>query len=112
MPGHLVLIDQYIDRTTKRPSTFYDASVADVRGVMHLPQGDPFSGVLRQLLLETCQEIGYAGRVHETGTMVSIEGPRSVLLAKYCLLICSVPPDFRRVLNLTCSELGAPISLT
>jgi len=76
VPGHLVMIDQYIDRTTKRPSTFYDASVADVRGVMHLPQGDPFSGTLRQLLLETCQELGYGDRVHSKGTMVSIEGPR------------------------------------
>lgn len=76
VPGHLVMIDQYIDRTTKRPSTFYDASVADVRGVMHLPQGDPFSGTLRQLLLETCQELGYGDRVHSKGTMISIEGPR------------------------------------
>lgn len=82
-PGHLVMIDQYIDRTTKRASTFYDGTMWEhLPGVLHLPQGDPFSTFLRDLLLSTCQELGYGDGhetckgVHSSGTMVSIEGPR------------------------------------
>eukprot|EP00658_Telonema_sp_P-2_P003543 TRINITY_DN11317_c0_g1_i16.p1 TRINITY_DN11317_c0_g1~~TRINITY_DN11317_c0_g1_i16.p1 ORF type:complete len:302 (-),score=73.09 TRINITY_DN11317_c0_g1_i16:395-1300(-) len=82
-PGHLVMIDQYIDRTTKRASTFYDGTNWEqLPGVLHLPQAEPFSKFMRNLLLETCQELGYGPDhavckgVHDKGTMVSIEGPR------------------------------------
>jgi 5'-methylthioadenosine phosphorylase len=37
-PGELVLLDQYIDRTTKRQQTFYDGADGHPPGVCHIPQ--------------------------------------------------------------------------
>ena len=68
-PGHLVILDQFIDRTTKRASTFYDKD-----RVCHIPMGDPFCPQLRALLVEGAQTLGLAH--HPRGTMVTIEGPR------------------------------------
>jgi len=76
-PGHLVLLDQYIDRTTKRLSTFYDGSDWDaLPGVMHIPQAEPFSEFLRDALAAASSELGLAERTVVKATMVSIEGPR------------------------------------
>ena len=44
-PGHLVFIDQFIDRTTKRHSTFYDKDK-----VCHIPMAEPFCDRLRKIL--------------------------------------------------------------
>ena len=41
-PGHLVFPDQFIDRTTKRASTFYDKNQ-----VCHIPMAEPFCNKLR-----------------------------------------------------------------
>lgn len=68
-PGHLVFLDQFIDRTTKRASTFYDTD-----RVCHIPMGDPFCPELRRLLIERATTLGIAH--HPAGTMVTIEGPR------------------------------------
>ncbi len=68
-PGHLVFLDQFIDRTTKRASTFYDTD-----RVCHIPMGDPFCPELRKLLIERAASQGI--KHHPTGTMVTIEGPR------------------------------------
>ena len=68
-PGHLVFLDQFIDRTTKRASTFYDTD-----RVCHIPMGDPFCPQLRDLLIERAGGLGITH--HPTGTMVTIEGPR------------------------------------
>ncbi len=68
-PGHLVVLDQFIDRTTKRASTFYDKD-----RVCHIPMGDPFCPRLRERLIEGAAELGIPH--HRTGTVVTIEGPR------------------------------------
>jgi 5'-methylthioadenosine phosphorylase len=68
-PGHLVFLDQFIDRTTKRASTFYDTD-----RVCHIPMGDPFCPGLRKILIDRALALGIAH--HATGTMVTIEGPR------------------------------------
>lgn len=68
-PGHLVFCDQFIDRTTKRASTFYDAGK-----VCHIPMAEPFCAKLRRLLSETSTEIGL--KHHKKGTIITIEGPR------------------------------------
>ena len=47
-PGHLVLPDQFIDRTTRRIATFYEG-----QEVCHIPMADPFCGTLRLLLAGT-----------------------------------------------------------
>jgi 5'-methylthioadenosine phosphorylase len=68
-PGHLVFLDQFIDRTTKRASTFYDKD-----RVCHIPMGDPFCPSIRNILIERAGALGIMH--HPAGTMVTIEGPR------------------------------------
>ena len=68
-PGHFVLCDQFIDRTTKRNSTFYDSGK-----VCHIPMAEPFCSKLRSLLAEAASELKLD--FHKKGTVVTIEGPR------------------------------------
>ncbi len=68
-PGHLVFPDQFIDRTTKRNSTFYDKD-----RVCHIPMGEPFCPQLRHLLVKNAEKLGIEH--HNAGTVVTIEGPR------------------------------------
>jgi len=53
-PGDFVLVDQFIDRTTKRKSTFYEKD-----HVCHIPMAEPFCNDLRKLLKETADELNY-----------------------------------------------------
>eukprot|EP00128_Syssomonas_multiformis_P006669 Colp12_sorted_trinity150504_noHs@27876 len=73
-PKHLVIIDSFIDRTTKRASTFYDGSENAPKGVMHIPMANPFNPKMRKILYDTGKELGIT--MHSYGTMVTIEGPR------------------------------------
>ncbi|MFH1467453.1 MAG: S-methyl-5'-thioadenosine phosphorylase [Pseudomonadota bacterium] len=67
-PGHVVLVDQFIDRTRLRPSTFFGDGL-----VAHVAFGDPVCPVLRGALLRAA---GEAGAVHhDGGTYVCMEGP-------------------------------------
>lgn len=68
-PGDLVFLDQFIDRTTKRASTFYDADK-----VCHIPMAEPFCLKLRKILAETAAEMKLEH--HKEGTVITIEGPR------------------------------------
>lgn len=68
-PGDLVLVDQFIDRTRMRPSTFFEDGVA-----AHVTFAEPCCGVLRAALRETCEEMGLG--FHATGTYVCIDGPQ------------------------------------
>ena len=67
--GDFVVCDQFVDRTTGRVDTFYDGPVAT-----HVSAADPFSPVLREVLIDGCRELGIT--VHEAGTVVVIQGPR------------------------------------
>ena len=44
-PGDFVFVDQFIDRTTKRKSTFYEKG-----HVCHIPMAEPFCKYLRKVL--------------------------------------------------------------
>lgn len=68
-PGHLIFIDQFIDRTTKRAQTFYEG-----QQVMHIPMAEPFCDALRQTLIGVAERLSIDH--HKKGTMVTIEGPR------------------------------------
>ena len=68
-PGDFVFADQFIDRTTKRKSTFYEKD-----HVCHIPMAEPFCAYLRNLLAESAKELGTP--YHKKGTVVTIEGPR------------------------------------
>jgi 5'-methylthioadenosine phosphorylase len=67
--GEFVVCDQFVDRTTGRKDTFYDGPITT-----HVSAADPYSPVLRTLLIDGCNELGIP--VHETGTVVVIQGPR------------------------------------
>ena len=79
-PGDFVVIDQFIDKTVKRASTFYDATQEDFKGVCHIPMRSPFSSSLRDVLIQSCKENNIS--FHKDGTVVTIEGPRFSTLAE------------------------------
>eukprot|EP00124_Ichthyophonus_hoferi_P002837 Ihof_evm8s213 gene=Ihof_evmTU8s213 len=74
VPGHFVILDQGIDRTTKRHSTFYDGTPNGPVGVCHIPMSEPFDSQLRQLLIDVAEHLKIT--IHTKGTIVAIEGPR------------------------------------
>lgn len=67
-PGQIVLVDQFIDRTVARPSTFFDTGL-----VGHVGFGDPVEPALHGLLQASSARLGIAH--HAQGTYVCIEGP-------------------------------------
>ncbi|XP_061765497.1 S-methyl-5'-thioadenosine phosphorylase [Nerophis ophidion] len=73
-PGDIVIIDQFIDRTTKRAQTFYDGQPTSPPGVCHIPMAEPFCNRTREVLLEVARGLGV--KCHVKGTMLSIEGSR------------------------------------
>lgn len=69
VPGHIVIPDQFFDRTQgKRESTFFGQGVAG-----HVQFADPVCAELSQTLFEAGQRAG--ARVHKGGTYICIEGP-------------------------------------
>jgi 5'-methylthioadenosine phosphorylase len=69
-PGHMVLVDQFIDRTRQRASTFFDESGV----VAHVGFAEPTDPALSQALRESVEAVG--GKVHFGGTYVCMEGPQ------------------------------------
>jgi 5'-methylthioadenosine phosphorylase len=67
-PGDLVFVDQFIDFTKHRPLTFHD------KKVLHVAMSEPFCENLRGLLIDSAKELKL--KHHETGTVITIEGPR------------------------------------
>jgi len=69
-PGHVVLVDQYIDRTRSRAGTFFDEPGV----VAHVSVADPTDPALSRCLLAALRAEG--ATVHETGTYLCMEGPQ------------------------------------
>src|SRR5262249_62363168 len=69
-PGHVVVPDQFIDRTRGRQaeSTFFGRGV-----VAHVQFADPFCAPLSLALVDAAQAAG--ALVHAGGTYVCMEGP-------------------------------------
>ncbi|NNE90220.1 MAG: S-methyl-5'-thioadenosine phosphorylase [Verrucomicrobiales bacterium] len=68
-PRHIVLPDQFFDRTSQRPdATFFGNGI-----VAHIDFGDPISERLRTLLAESAGNLGLT--VHDGGTYVNMDGP-------------------------------------
>lgn len=67
-PGDLVFVDQFIDWTKLRKLTFFEDKV------VHTPMAEPFDINLRKKLIEAAKNFNF--KYHETGTMITIEGPR------------------------------------
>ena len=68
VPGHLVMVDQFIDRTRGRASSFFTDGI-----VAHVAFGDPVCEVLRGMLLAAARQEGFTA--HSGGTYVCMEGP-------------------------------------
>jgi 5'-methylthioadenosine phosphorylase len=68
-PGDIVIPDQFIDRTSRRPSTFFGHGI-----VAHVGFADPFCPVLREAMIKAGEETG--ARVHPQGTYLCMEGPQ------------------------------------
>jgi 5'-methylthioadenosine phosphorylase len=68
-PGDMVISNQFIDRTTGRPSTFFSDGI-----VAHISFADPVCPVLGQILFQAGKEVG--ATVQKDGTYLCIEGPQ------------------------------------
>ncbi len=69
-PGHLVVPHQLVDFTKgERRYTFFGDGL-----VAHVGVADPFCETMRQLALASIRAVG--GTAHDTGTYITIEGPR------------------------------------
>jgi 5'-methylthioadenosine phosphorylase len=68
-PLHLAVPDQFVDRTTRRVSTF-----AEPGAVIHVTMADPVCARLSALLVDAAQHEGIP--VHRGGTYLCIEGPQ------------------------------------
>jgi 5'-methylthioadenosine phosphorylase len=68
-PSHVVIPDQFVDRTFKRNSTFFGRGL-----VAHVAFAHPFCATLRGLLFAACGEAKV--QRHAKGTYVCIEGPQ------------------------------------
>jgi 5'-methylthioadenosine phosphorylase len=74
-PLHMVIPDQFVDRTTQRKSTFFGRGL-----VAHVAFAHPFCGTLSGVMAASCAEAGATH--HLGGTYVCIEGPHFSTLAE------------------------------
>ncbi len=69
VPGDVVIVDQYIDWTKRRITTFFEDGV-----VAHVGLADPVCPNLASAAAAAAQRAG--GRVHQGGTYLCIDGPQ------------------------------------
>ncbi len=67
-PGDFVVCDQFVDWTDGRKSTFFEGPI-----VTHPSPAETYCPELRHLAIKTGKDLGIT--VHETGTVVVINGP-------------------------------------
>jgi 5'-methylthioadenosine phosphorylase len=68
-PRHVVVIDQVVDRSRHRPSSFFERGV-----VAHVGYADPFCPGLRSALVKGALAAGLTA--HGRGTYLNMEGPQ------------------------------------
>ncbi len=74
-PGHFVIIDQFIDRTTDRDKSFFGPGC-----VGHVSMAYPVCQRLTGSYVKGVRQVGV--RYHETGTYLAMEGPQFSTLAE------------------------------
>lgn len=67
-PGHLVIVDQFIDRTKNRAETFFGGGLA-----AHVSFADPVCPGIKMAAVKAARSASIT--VHDGGTYVCIEGP-------------------------------------
>ena len=81
-PGDFVLVDQFLDFTKNRISTFYEGGE---KGVVHLDVTEPYCPNLRSLIEVAARELNFSS--HNGGVYVCTDGPRFETPAEVkCLL--------------------------
>jgi len=68
-PGDFVVVDQFIDFTKSRASTFFDDGI-----VAHVGFADPVCDKTSEALASAAERVG--AKVHRGGTYICIEGPQ------------------------------------
>ncbi len=68
-PGEFVVVDQFVNRTWGRKDTFFDGPIT-----RHLSPAEPYCPRMRKIAVASAKKLGIT--VHETGTVVVIQGPR------------------------------------
>ena len=68
-PLHMLIPDQFVDRTTQRASSFFGRGL-----VAHMSFAHPFCAKLRPVMADACREAG--ATFHQGGTYICIEGPQ------------------------------------
>ena len=68
-PGHFVTVDQFIDRTVHRRSSFFDSGL-----VAHVSLADPVCPTLAELAAKAAKKAG--ATVHRGGCYLAMEGPQ------------------------------------
>lgn len=68
-PGDVVIVDQFIDRTFARDSSFFGEGV-----VAHVSMAEPVCPRLSSFLADAAQAVG--ANVHRGGTYIAVEGPQ------------------------------------
>ena len=104
-PGHFLVADQFVDRTSGRKDTFYDGPITT-----HVSPADMYDKTLSKLAVDTIREHGITA--HEGGTVVVIQGPRFSTKAES---MCFTKMGWQ-VINMTqypeaylCHELGMAV---
>jgi len=69
VPGHFVLVDQFVDRTHSRQSSFFDGPV-----VAHVSMADPVCSCLKASLFTACKDADIT--THENGSYLVMQGPQ------------------------------------
>lgn len=70
--GDLIILDQFIDVTRHRMNTFHESF--SPHSPIHVAAAEPFDAAMRKVLISAGKKRDY--RLHETGTVITIEGPR------------------------------------
>ena len=68
-PGEFVVVDQFVDRTKQRVSTFFGQGI-----VAHVAFADPICPEVARVAKSACDRAGVAGKLG--GTYICIEGPQ------------------------------------
>ena len=68
-PGHLVAVDQFIDKTYKRTNSFFAGY-----GAVHCEMTEPTCERLRKILVDTAKDRNVT--THPKGTYICMEGPQ------------------------------------
>ena len=69
VPGDLVVVDQFVDKTFRRTGTFFDGF-----GAVHCEMTEPACGRVRRVLINAAKGTDF--NTHPKGTYVCMEGPQ------------------------------------